>query len=181
MNTTPLFLGACLACALGGAVAGTTLGSAPVLDRPELGAVLPQSIGPHEDRDGSAKIAATPDHYPLGTPQGTVPVGQLSDRGLFSQARYSPDPYPVGRDQPDYLAMARYPEHTSDPATHSSTGEDRPPRMVATARPLDLKVPASLHAASARIGDIAPTNPASSKLGSGTVRPNTTEPTLSSM
>ena len=49
-------------------------------------------------------VELTPDHYPLVTPRGTIAVADLSERGLYSQARYrSTDAY-----QAIQLAPARY-------------------------------------------------------------------------
>lgn len=77
-------LGAGLACAVGGAIAGNALGSAPVLDRSTL-TTLYQS---HETVAKAESDRTLPDHYPLVTRAGTVPVAALSERGLYSQARY---------------------------------------------------------------------------------------------
>lgn len=78
--------GAGLACALGGAVAGTAVGSTPILDRPTLGVYYQSHQAAEHAQD--ATLRPLPDHYPLVTREGIVPVAQLSERGLFSQARY---------------------------------------------------------------------------------------------
>lgn len=87
MTEAPVLWGAALACALGGAVAGNALGSTPITDRSALESYYQAhekaAIDQHENR-------ALPDRYPLVTRSGVVPVEQLSDRGLFSQARYRP-------------------------------------------------------------------------------------------
>ena len=86
MTKSPLLWISGLAIALGGAVAGNALGSTPVIGRSAIGAFY-QS---HEDSafadDTSSDVL--PDHYPLVTRRGTVPVAELADRGLYSQARY---------------------------------------------------------------------------------------------
>ena len=85
MTKSPMLWGAGLACALGGAVAGTALGSTPILDRPVFGSFY-QS---HDDTASAAQAERQlPDHYPLVTREGTVPVAQLAERGLYSQSRY---------------------------------------------------------------------------------------------
>lgn len=86
MIRSPMLWGAGLACALGGAVAGTALGSTPILDRPALGTYY-QS---HEMAPASSTVErrVLPDHYPLETRDGTIPVAALADRGLYSQRRY---------------------------------------------------------------------------------------------
>lgn len=87
MSRSPLLWGAGLVCALGGAIAGTSLGSSPLVAASATAEYYQQ----HEfssARLPDAGAAAMPDRYPLVTPKGTVPVAQLSERGLFSQARY---------------------------------------------------------------------------------------------
>ena len=77
--------GAGLACALGGAVAGNALGSTPPLDRSTI-AMMYQS---HETAlPDQVERAPLPDHYPLVTRSGIIPVAELATRGLYSQARY---------------------------------------------------------------------------------------------
>lgn len=85
MTKSPMLWGAGLACALGGAIAGNALGSTPVLDRSTIGSFYQA----HETAPGDqAQREPLPDHYPLVTRAGTVPVGELSMRGLYSQRRY---------------------------------------------------------------------------------------------
>lgn len=87
ITNIPILCGAGLAFALGGAIAGSALGSAAISNR-SAGGSLYQS---HETADMEPRDArALPDHYPLVTRSGVVPVAQLSDRGLFSQRRYRP-------------------------------------------------------------------------------------------
>lgn len=87
MTKSPVLWGLGLACALGGAIAGNAVGSAPVTDRPTIQMLYQAhktaSIGPHGQR-------LLPNHYPLVTRAGVVEVAKLSDRGLFRQARYRP-------------------------------------------------------------------------------------------
>lgn len=88
MIRPPILWGVTLACALGGALAGNALGSTPVSDRDPS---VPAFYQSHETYTASAHEGrAPPDHYPLTTRNGVVPVEQLSDRGLFRQARYRP-------------------------------------------------------------------------------------------
>lgn len=120
--------GAGLACALGGAVAGTALGSTPVLDRPTIGAFY-QS---HDQAAGSlaAEERVLPDHYPLVTRNGTVSVAELADRGLYSQRRYRAVFYAV--DSGPGYAPASYepdqPRYTDeDPALRVGDAADARP------------------------------------------------------
>ena len=86
MTKSPVLWGAGLACALGGAVAGTALGSTPVVDRPIIGTFTQAHDSASLSRGDGA--AALPDHYPLITRHGTIPVEQLAERGLYSQTRF---------------------------------------------------------------------------------------------
>ena len=87
MTNSPLLWGAGLACALGGAIAGNALGSTPVADRSAIAMFYQEHA---TASDGSQDAHALPDHYPLVTRSGVVPVTELSERGLFSQRRYQP-------------------------------------------------------------------------------------------
>lgn len=74
-----------LACLAGGAAAGHAVGSAELRRPSTLGIVEDAS------RIGTSRIQARapmPDHYPLVTRAGTIPVAALATRGLYSQARY---------------------------------------------------------------------------------------------
>lgn len=85
MTQSPILWGAGLACALGGAIAGNAVGTTPVIDRP----ASENYYQTHRDTvAGEQRSQVLPDRYPLLTKSGVVPVEQLSDRGLFSQARY---------------------------------------------------------------------------------------------
>jgi hypothetical protein len=89
MPASPAVWGALLAAALGGAVAGNALGSAPILDRSTLATYYQEHADSFAQR---IEAERPPDHYPLVTAAGTVPVAELSTRGLYSQARYrAPD------------------------------------------------------------------------------------------
>lgn len=85
MTQPPVFWGVGLAFALGGAIAGNAIGSTPITDRSTI-AMFYQSHDTAAAEQPDRR--ALPDHYPLVTRSGVVPVAELSDRGLFSQARY---------------------------------------------------------------------------------------------
>lgn len=104
MTKSPVLWGAGLVCALGGAIAGNALGSTPPLHRSTV-AMMYQS---HDIaiRDATAR-EPLPDHYPLVTRRGTVPVAELSTRGLYSQARYRAYLHAADYDQAE-LAAADY-------------------------------------------------------------------------
>lgn len=85
MTMSPIFVGAGLALALGGALAGNAVGSTSMSDRAASAIHYQSHLDTHGARD-SARVL--PDHYPLVTREGVVPVARLSERGLFSQTRY---------------------------------------------------------------------------------------------
>lgn len=87
MTRSPMLWGAGLVCALGGAIAGTALGSSPVV-APSASAQYYQKHETSSGRHPTAVAELMPDRYPLVTARGTIPVEQLSERGLFSQTRY---------------------------------------------------------------------------------------------
>ena len=87
MTKSPMLWGAALAFALGGAVAGNALGSSPITVKSSIDAVYRS----HNDGvlpEQATAPAVLPNHYALVTRDRTVPVAELADRGLYSQARY---------------------------------------------------------------------------------------------
>ena len=156
MTMSPMLWGASLACALGGAVAGNALGSTPILDRPTIGSFY-QS---HEDSVSGreAEGERPPDHYPLTTRSGTVPVAELGMRGIYSQARYravtyAADYHPVEFTVADYgptEAIERY----EDAIDNTGSGYDRPEEassMPETAAKSDVPAPLQLAAGPATV------------------------------
>lgn len=97
--------GAGLACALGAALAGTALGSTPIADR----GLIDTFYQGHETAYPEEPEHRPPDHYPLVTARGTVPVEELSERGLFSQARYRAVFADAGYDAAAYAEIAYEP------------------------------------------------------------------------
>lgn len=111
MTRSPMVWGASLACALGGAFAGHAVGSTPVLMPSELETYYQN----HESSAGFDNArTALPDHYPLVTRAGTVPVAALSDRGLYSQRRY----------QATIMAADYGPMENSDPVPSDQWRDD---------------------------------------------------------
>lgn len=129
MTSVPVLCGAALACALGGAIAGDALGSASPIDRSTL-AMLYQS---HETAISAADEPALPNHYSLVTNGRVVPVAELSDRGLFAQARYRPVYYIASHSmaatdlatEPDHADAA--PLATPPPTTTQAEAANPPP------------------------------------------------------
>lgn len=151
MTKSPILWGAGLACALGGAVAGNALGSTPVLDRPTVGAFYQQ----HDLDYNEATQEPLPQHYPLVTREGTVPVAALSDRGLYSQRRYRAVAVAAEYTPAEAEALSSY-EPT--PVSYSSgdeslaVGDPGPGRAITgdmqpvAASPLQLEAPATVRA-----------------------------------
>lgn len=124
MSKSTVLWGAGLACALGGAVAGNALGSTPVLDRPTIGNFYQMHQTAGEQDTGREPL---PDHYPLVTRSGTVPVAELGMRGLYSQARYRAYGYSDGYTSAE-LATADYqpPENSRPYHGRDDTGMGDP-------------------------------------------------------
>ena len=138
MTHSPFLWLAGVACALGGAVAGHALGSAPVIHRPAIERLY-QS---HDDGAVSDRASyALPDHYALVTRNGTVPAAELADRGLYSQERYR-DLYATA----DYEAASHAEADDPDPASRSQYwGDDEALRIGDPALQPEM-VPANLGA-----------------------------------
>ena len=146
MIKSPMLWGAGLACALGGAVAGNALGSSQPLDRSTIGMLYQSHEMPMQEPRASEPL---PDHYPLVTRSGTVPVAELSTRGLYSQARYrallyaadyGPDEF-VADYQPD-PNFARY--ETADESVRIGDAAAEEPETVAHADQPDASPPLAL-------------------------------------
>lgn len=148
MTRFPFLRGAALACALRGAVAGTAIGSTPILDRSVLAAYY-QS---HDAGAVEARRRALPDHYPLVTPQGTVPVAALAERGLFSQARYRALDAPFG-DAPASFDPASQEPPAAQPGLQLAEPAGREALAVAPAPAQDAPAPLALADAPALVGD----------------------------
>lgn len=130
MTRPPMLWGAGLACALGGAVAGSALGSTPMLDRSTIAMMYQE----HETAPVAESARdALPDHYPLVTKAGTVPVGELGMRGLYSQARYraylyaadyTPEEIAVDDGQEEWRMTSADPTAIDEPTTQPAAATD---------------------------------------------------------
>ena len=111
-----MMLGACMLAPLVGGFAGAAINTTPLMSAGDPLATIPQ----HES-DFSGDIAFggldTPDHYPLVTPQGTVPVEELVFHGGLGR-RYEPDDA-----APRYAASDPRPAEpaSGDPADQDAT------------------------------------------------------------
>jgi hypothetical protein len=119
------------------------LGSTPVLDRPTAGTFYQQ----HETAyNATAEQEALPDHYPLVTRDGVVPVAALSDRGLYSQNRYRAVAYAVDYTPSEAIAQADYepaPVRYSSDDEGLSVGDPAPLSRAAAIQPAVATTPAN--------------------------------------
>lgn len=96
----PMIALACLAVgfATAGAIGGTQIGSSSILKRGED--TLPQASPPEVARNTAREPGKRlPDHYPLVTPEGTIPVAALAAHGRFRGETTYWD------EAPDYVAI----------------------------------------------------------------------------
>lgn len=91
MPISPLLMTAGLSTMLLAAVAGNSLGQSPVVTGSSTTALASEHPIARPASHAASEHGLLPDRYPLVTRQGVVPVERLSDRGLFSQARYRMD------------------------------------------------------------------------------------------
>ncbi len=163
MTKSSVLWGAGLACALGGAIAGNALGSTPVLDRPTLESFYQSHADAPVER--ATATPPLPDHYPLVTRDGTVPVGELGMRGLYSQARfrgyaYAADPAGAGDAFPDLypaqeLRSSETVEAPAGPGDPVPAGAQRQADASGPSPPLELAGgPASVGVGQARLIDV---------------------------
>lgn len=154
MRILPCFLGAAAMVAIGGAVAGGAIDTTPrkIHDSfPVPGTGM--SVG---DRDQARRISAN--HYPLRTPEETVEVAELRERGLYSQKRYGQTYYvdDVDIELEDFdFAAYEADERRWEAKQRRSHGRERiAPRPSATRqttkRPLGIERPAKAAEADVR-------------------------------
>ena len=88
MKITPQLLAAVAVVAIGGAVSGAAIGDSPVLPRSSQ-ETLPQAqiaFAPSSPRSSSER---PPNHYPLKTQEGTVPVAELALHGRYRDTAHA--------------------------------------------------------------------------------------------
>lgn len=69
---------------LGGMLTGEAIGDTPILQKRGHKFAIPQTPAPEVSRTASRN---TPDHYPLVTPEGTIPVAELAFHGRLRDQR----------------------------------------------------------------------------------------------
>ena len=91
MRVLPWFIGAVVVVAIGGAVAGAAISTTPrqIHDSPTPLSGASTGIG----GQASQRQALNANHYPLEMQGETYEVGELRERGLYSQDRYAPRYY----------------------------------------------------------------------------------------
>lgn len=138
MKVTPMFLGACALVSIAGAVSGASINTT---------VIQPGAIG--SDQVRAPQIAAQtwrpeaprPDHLDMRTPDGLIAASDLSQHGLYSQARFgmnevreiAPAPQAVAHDYADEPAPPQ-------PAIQAASAQ---PQSLDTA-PLSLDGPAQI-------------------------------------
>lgn len=149
MRVLPWFVGAAVVVAVGGAVVGAAISTTPrqIHDSPTAltGASI---ISGGQDARGQTLSA---NHYPLETQGETYEVGELRERGLYSQDRFAPRYY-VGeldeRDEQFDFAAADAAQRAWETEQQPALGERRMPdrqARPASTRPLERQRPAKAH------------------------------------
>ncbi len=88
----PCWCAAGLTAVVAGAVSGSMIGTTPIVDRAgdEANPYYPAPAAPHDAVPAFADARPTeplPDHYPLVTPRGTIPVAALASHGRLRYFR----------------------------------------------------------------------------------------------
>jgi len=125
MQATALFAGALAVATFAGAIGGASISTVPIsLGGDPLGNVPRHPID--MATAGAAAYASQPDHYAIETREGRFEVGELGNRGLYSQARYQwHDPVPA-----EFYDMAQevhVPDYSPEPVTEPVSARLSPP------------------------------------------------------
>ena len=72
---------------LGGMLTGEAIGETPMLQKRGHEFAIPQTPAPSQASNARAASRNTPDHYPLVTPKGTIPVAELAFHGRLREQR----------------------------------------------------------------------------------------------
>ncbi|MBB3034963.1 hypothetical protein [Alteriqipengyuania lutimaris] len=148
MRVLPYFVGAAAVVAIGGAVAGGAIDTTP--RKIHDSTTVPGNSISFGERERTRQISAN--HYPLRTPDETVEVAELRERGLYSQDRYARSYYvdDAGTEVEDFdFAAYETEERRWEAGQHRTHGRQRiasrqtETRRDAT-RPLDLQRPAQV-------------------------------------
>lgn len=147
MRHLPWVIGA-IATTVAGVVCGTTVNTTPLTrwDSTSLGEFAshqPEAISPDRYR----AMQAPRDRYAISTPDGVVPVEELSSRGLYRNARFANTWYDdgrgsVSRDESQEEPESRWAGAADEAAPNAA--EPRPSRAdlaFADSRPLDVGRP----------------------------------------
>ena len=127
--------------ATGGAVIGAQIGETGIIRHASVGGERPQyDFQADYDRPNLARTdERPPDHYAIETPEGHFEVGELRERGLYRNRRYSPDN--------TRLVATPKAGGMEDPAPAAQLPVNEPaPRAIGPqeVQPLDLPVPVTL-------------------------------------
>lgn len=144
MERTHMAVGA-FAVALAGAITGASINTTPIHD--SIGGLTIASLHPAPASSPAdyARVAAPVDQYALVTPQGRFEVGELRDRGLYSQARFGGEWRGAFYREPAYDVIPadyRYVDEQPGPAPAAADPQPAAPALpppkvtVADAKPL---------------------------------------------
>ncbi|MGN6496467.1 MAG: hypothetical protein ACTHK5_03890 [Tsuneonella sp.] len=117
MERSHMVVGVC-AVALAGAATGASINTTPIHDAIGGLTIASQHPAPAPGPDAYARDAAPVDQYALVTPQGRFEVGELRDRGLYSQQRFGGYWRDAVYHEPSYAVSPpdyRYVDEDSDP------------------------------------------------------------------
>lgn len=121
---------------LGGMTTGAAIGETPMLQKRGHEFAFPQTPAPSLASNARAASRNTPDHYPLVTPEGTIPVAELAFHGRLREqrmdwfdqgdaARLDAD-YDNFFDEADVDTLANGPAVTRAPLERSNVREPAP-------------------------------------------------------
>ena len=88
MKITPQLLAAVAVVAIGGAVSGAAIGDSPVLPRSSQ-ETLPEAQVSFVPGSHKTSAERPPNHYPLETKDGTIPVAELSLHGRYRDTAHA--------------------------------------------------------------------------------------------
>ena len=122
---------------LGGMMTGAAIGETPMLQKRGHEFAIPQTPAPSLASNARAASRNTPDHYPLVTSEGTIPVAELAFHGRLRDQRMDwfdqGDPARLGADYDNFFDEAEVETLANGPAvtrekTRPSGMQDRAPQ-----------------------------------------------------
>lgn len=166
MKATSIILGACALGIIAGAAGGTSINTRPIANAADTFASIPDA--PIVRFAGAQQTEALPNHYPMTTPEGTIPVEELAYRGRYRDTARYMDAYYVPAEEArfenyeDWEAQSND-EHRYRPATTAHVQPQMEPVEVALAdtealplpQPIDSNDVSSMTIGGARVVDVS--------------------------